>query len=167
MAIDNKAKVPSHKDNKRCNYIVDNIWSTSPNKWATLTGTSYNCLKIEKLKAQKLTIHFEKSFGSIPGSMALRMGRRWLGPSGYSLLLVSRLLETETIQLTVATSWWGSISVSRAVYVLQVANWEYMNKKLSTWTDVPTIAESFFSQVDCFRHTMCVVLSFCLQERLC
>ena len=35
-----------------------------------------NCLKIEKLKAQKLTIHFEKSFGSIPGSMALRMGRR-------------------------------------------------------------------------------------------
>lgn len=64
------------------------------------------------------TMHLLKSLGSTPGRALMRRGNMWVGPSGKRRPPETRLRATPIIQLKVAVSWWGSVRVSRAGYVL-------------------------------------------------
>lgn len=64
------------------------------------------------------TMHLLKSFGSTPGRALMSRGSMWVGPSGKRCPPDTRLRATPIMQLRVAVSWWGSVKVSRAGYVL-------------------------------------------------
>ncbi len=66
-------------------------------------------------------MHLLKSLGSIPGRALMRRGSMCVGPSGNLWPPATRLRATLIIQLRVAVSWWGSVRVSMAGYVLK---WE-------------------------------------------
>lgn len=64
-------------------------------------------------------MHLLKSFGSTPGRALMSRGSMWVGPSGKRCPPDTRLRATPIMQLRVAVSWWGSVRVSRAGYVLR------------------------------------------------
>lgn len=63
-------------------------------------------------------MHLLKSFGSTPGRALMSRGSMWVGPSGKRCPPDTRLRATPIMQLKVAVSWWGSVRVSKAGYVL-------------------------------------------------
>lgn len=69
-----------------------------------------------------LTMHLLKSFGSTPGNALINRGSMCVGPSGNHLPPDTKLRATPMTQLKVAVSWWGSVKVSSAGYVLQFEN---------------------------------------------
>lgn len=66
----------------------------------------------------KVTKHFLKSLGSIPGRARLRRGSTWERPSGYHFLALNIGRDTATTQFIQAVKRWGSIRFSMAGYIL-------------------------------------------------